>query len=463
MSSTASTTNSAAPVLARFAAGLRYDDIPAAIRERARQCLVDAVACAMFGMTLPWSKILLAQQTGLDAKAGFLPLGSSQSLSAVREAALAWGAQAHAFELDSLVQPSVGVHPGATVALPALAVAQSRRASGRELLTAIVAGFEVLHRIGSATLHTPEKRGFHAPGVVGPFGAAIASGLLMGLPAERLTHALGVAGSLGGGLLAFSKAGQGGMVKRLHMGRAAEAGVLAAQLAADGYEGPETVLDGAFGMLEAFCDERDVARLTADLGSKWQTDSLALKSFACHVTAHAPVHMLRALMRQHRFAGDDIAALTLRVSEKVLTHHASRKPKDIMQVQYSVPYTVALAAYRDPTDPASFSANVISAPEIRRLAETIILEPASKSDGGRAVTGIAVTLHDGRRLEDSAESFPGCSDKPFSADQLKHKFRVLAATSGVAVDRLFDALNRIDELADVRLLWAPLPGAAHRS
>jgi 2-methylcitrate dehydratase PrpD len=441
-------TNPAAPILAGFAAGLRYDSIPAPVIERARQCLVDAVACSMFGMNLPWSKILLAQ-TGLDAKTGFLPLGTTQSMTTVREAALAWGAQAHAFELDSLVQPSVGVHPGATVALPALAVAQARRASGRELLAAIVAGFEVLYRIASATLHTPEKRGFHAPGVVGPFGGAIASGLLMELSADRLTHALGIAGSLGGGLLAFSKAGQGGMVKRLHMGRAAEAGVLAAQLAAGGYEGPETVIDGAYGMLDAFCNERDVARLTAELGTKWHTESLALKSFACHVTAHAPVHMLVALMRQHKFAGGDIAALTLRVSDKVLSHHASRQPTDIMQVQYSVPYTVALAAHRDPTKPASFSADAITDPNIRRLAEAIVLEPAAKAAGKKAATDIVITLRDGRRLEDSAESFPGCQDQPFSAGQLQDKFRALAGGG----DALFAALNGIDKLEDVRRLW----------
>jgi len=452
MSSATTIANPAAPILAGFAAGLRYDAIPPGVIDRARQCLVDAVACSMFGMNLPWSQILL-KQTGLDAKAGFLPVAPSQGNTAVREAALAWGAQAHAFELDSLVQPSVGVHPGATVALPALAVAQARRASGRELLAAVVAGFEVLYRIASATLHTPEKRGFHAPGVVGPFGGAIASGLLMGLSADRLTHALGVAGSLGGGLLAFSKAGQGGMVKRLHMGRAAEAGVLAAQLAAGGYEGPETVLDGAYGMLDAYCNERDVARLTADLGAKWQTETLALKSFACHVTAHAPVHMLIALMRQHKFAGGDIVALTLRVSDKVLSHHASRKPTDIMQVQYSVPYTVALAAYRDPTKPASFSDDAITDPNIRRLAEAIVLEPAAKNAGKRAATDIVVTLHDGRRLEDSAESFPGCQDQPFSASQLKDKFRALAGGGNVDVDVLFAALNGIDKVEDVRQLW----------
>ena len=450
MSAAAASKTPAAPVLASFAANLRYGSLPADVIERARQCLVDAIACAMFGMDLPWSKILLAR-TALDPEAGPLPLAPSRSETAIREAALAWGAQSHAFELDSLVQPSVGVHPGATVALPALAVAQARGASGRELLTAIVAGFEVLHRIGSATLHTPEKRGFHAPGVVGPFGAAIAAGLLAGLPADRLTHALGIAGSLGGGLLAFSKAGSGGMVKRLHMGRAAEAGVLAAQLAGGGYEGPETVLEGSFGLFDAFCNERDVTRLTADLGATWQTRSLALKSFACHVTAHAPVHMLRALMLRHQFAGENIAELRLRVSDKVLSHHAARKPADVMQVQYSVPCVVAIAAYRDPENPASFTSDIVDSPPIMRLAEGIILEPAAAS--GTKGTGIVVTLRDGRRFEDSAQSFPGCSDQPFSAIQLKSKFKTLTAGRKIDAERMFDTLMSIETLDDVSTLW----------
>ena len=173
-----------------------------------------------------------------------------------RQAALGFGTFAHAFELDSLRKPGVGAHPGATVALPAFAVAQAAGRGGREVIAAIVAGCEASFRIGAATLHTPELAGFHAPGIVGPFGSAVASGRLLGLSADRLAAALGIAGSCTGGLLAFAAShtgGSGGMVKRLHLGRAAESGVLAAMLAARGYEGPHSILDGKFGILEAFC------------------------------------------------------------------------------------------------------------------------------------------------------------------------------------------------------------------
>src|SRR5262249_18339109 len=140
-------------------------------------------------------------------------------------AALANGALSHAFEIDNVVtNPGAGVHPGATLLPPGLAVAQQSGGSGRDLLTAVVAGgAEGMIRIGWATRHTNEVHGFHAPGTTGPFGAAIAAGRFLKLDADGMTNALGIAGSLCGGLMEFAKSGTGAMVKRLHIGRACEA------------------------------------------------------------------------------------------------------------------------------------------------------------------------------------------------------------------------------------------------
>src|SRR5206468_6996721 len=182
----------------------------------------------------------------------------------------------------SLTRPGAGAHPGATVLPPALAVAQQpgirgRKAlGGRDLIAAFVAGNEVMIRIGRATGHTNEARGFHAPGTTGPFGAAVACGHLLGLDAAGMANALGLAGSLAGGLLEFAR-GDGGMVKRLHLGRASEAGVLAASLAAGGFEGPKTVLEGQFGFLRVFCTEFDESQLTRGLGRDFVTLSTVLK------------------------------------------------------------------------------------------------------------------------------------------------------------------------------------------
>src|SRR5262249_1562229 len=154
---------------------------------------------------------------------------------------------------------------------------------------------------GAATLHTPEGRGFHAPGITGPFASATASGVLLGLAPDQLTRAFGIAGSCGGGLLAFARSGDGGMVKRLHLVRAAEGGVLAALLAAEGFEGPSGILDGAFGVLESYCTRSDAALLTQGLGEVFETKKLCVKRYACHVTAQAPVELLRRLMAEQGF------------------------------------------------------------------------------------------------------------------------------------------------------------------
>ena len=238
---------------------MRYEDLPAEVIGCARDCIIDTVAACICGSALPWSRIVIdyAERTGPGGTSRILGRGSAVQAPS---AALANGALAHAFELDALTRPGAGAHPGATVLPPALAVAQQAgvNATGRALIAAFVAGNEVMIRIGRATGHTNEARGFHAPGTTGPFGAAVACGHLLGLDAGRMANALGLAGSLAGGLLEFAK-GDGGMVKRLHLGRASEAGVLAASLAAAGFTGPRTVLEGEFGFLRVFCTEFDEA------------------------------------------------------------------------------------------------------------------------------------------------------------------------------------------------------------
>src|SRR5215470_1766416 len=230
-------------LLAKYAAGLRYQHIPADVIARAKQCIADTIAVIVFGYDLPWSRMIVryAETHAPGGRSRILGPGAPRVQAPA--AALANGALAHAFEMDNLTWPSTGVHPGATLLASGLAVAQERGIGGRELIAAFVAGAEVMIRIGRATKHSNEGRGFHAPGTTGPFGAAIACGRLMGFDEERMQNALGIAGSLACGLLEFARSGTGAMVKRLHLGRAAESGVLAASLAGEGFTGPASVLE----------------------------------------------------------------------------------------------------------------------------------------------------------------------------------------------------------------------------
>ena len=440
----------AAVTLARYATTLRYEDLPPQVLERARVCLADAVGCAAFGARFSWSQIVL-EHAKMTGSGGVCRLPGLPGVALhTPQAALALGTFSHAFELDSLRNPSAGVHPGATVALPALAMAQTCRASGKALLTAIVAGTEVMGRIGTATLHSPEVRGFHAPGISGPFGSAAACASLLGLDEGATTNAFGVAGSLGGGLLAFAKAGTGGMVKRLHMGRAAEAGVVAVDLARRGFEGPATVIEGRFGMLDAYCDKSDPTKLTADLGKVWEMERLCIKPYALHVTAQPSVELIRTWMAEHKFAGGDIAGLTIWASPKVVSHHSNAEPIDVMSAQYSTPFTVALAAFHDPANPEVFNADTLKDPRVRELATRvkIVERPQDVATMGIAMR---IELKGGRVLDGKLDQFRGTPERPFSRADLKSKFdNCTNKMEPSRRERLFTALMDVEGLADIR-------------
>src|SRR5262249_5322433 len=227
--------------LAHYAASCRYEDIPPDVIERAKQCITDTIAAVIFGYHLPWSRIVVAfaQKNGVGGNSRVLGPGGPRVHAPA--AALGNGGLAHACVRGHCAVARTRVLTGATLLASGLAVAQERGMGGRELLTAVVAGAEVMIRIGRATKHSNEGRGFHAPGTTGPFGAAIACGRLMGFDEEGMKNALGIAGSLACGLLEFARSGTGAMVKRLHLGRAAESGVLAASLAGEGFTGPAGV------------------------------------------------------------------------------------------------------------------------------------------------------------------------------------------------------------------------------
>lgn len=417
-------TDPAARTLAEFATGLRYEVIPDAVIDRAKTCIIDTVGAMTFGVDLPWSRIMIeyVQRTSLPGKGSIV--GTSHKVRG-QMAALANGVLAHAFELDSLCHPSVGVHPGASLTAPGIPVAQAQGRSGKELLTAFVAGFEVMYRIGDAARHSSEKIGFHAPGLTGVFGGAVVTGLLMRLDADRMTHALGIAGSLCSGLLEFSRSG-GGMVKRMHLGRAAEGGALAATLAREGFTGPHTVLEGKFGFLAAFAKESDPPRLTRALGEEWHTLKTMLKRYACHITAHVPVTAALELKAKHGIEGADIASVEIAADEKVVSHHNITEPQDTMMSQYSAPFCVALAFHRDPTDPRAFGEEALNDASIREVCRnTTVTQIAKPRD--RFSTELAVRLKDGRVLRIEAHEFEGMPARPLSAAQLRAKFLKLTA------------------------------------
>jgi 2-methylcitrate dehydratase PrpD len=436
--------------LAEYAAGLRYEDLPAEVVACARDCIIDTVAACICGSGLPWSRIVIdyAERTGPGGTSRILGRGSPVQAPS---AALANGALAHAFELDALTRPGAGAHPGATVLPPALAVAQDARvnASGRALIAAFVAGNEVMIRIGRATGHTNEARGFHAPGTTGPFGAAVACGHLLGLDAGRMANALGLAGSLAGGLLEFAR-GDGGMVKRLHLGRASEAGVLAASLAHAGFTGPRTVIEGEFGFLRVFCTEFDETALTRNLGHEYVTLSTVLKRYPVHATAHAAVRAVRDLQTEHRFSVGDIETITVTGNKRMIERHNIAEPADLMLAQYSIPFCVALALYREARDPESYDESALADPQIRALTRRVHLVPEQGAGHGAMGSTVTVTLADGQYFERHVDS------GLLEAGELADKFtRLTRAVLGDRAPALYQRLQGLETEASLDWLGAP--------
>jgi 2-methylcitrate dehydratase PrpD len=442
----------AAQTLAAYATSLKYDEIPAEVIARAKACMIDTIAVASFGASLPWCRIVndYANANGASGKSSVL--GTPLKLRAPF-AALANGAAGHAFEMDSLCQPGVGVHVGTSLLAPGLAVAQECGASGRDLLTAFVAGSEIMYRVGDASRHSPEKVGFHSPGLTGVFGGAITAGLLMKLDSARMAHALGIGGSLCSGLLEFSKSG-GGMVKRLHLGRAAEGGVMAASLAREGFTGPAQVFEGKFGFFKVFCDEVDPPRLTAGLGSTWHTMKTMMKRYPCHITAHVPVTAVLELKAAHGIAGDDIAEITVASSEKMVSHHNIPEPQDITMAQYSTPFCVALAFYRDPRDPSQFSDAAIADAQIRALCRKVKLEADNELvKDNQFATRMTVRLTNGRIITHETQVFPGMPRRPLSEAELREKYdRVVTGIAPATAARLFEQFSALETINDVAAL-----------
>ena len=430
--------------LAKYGSEFKYEDIPANALARAKNTMCDTVGAMVFGYDLPWSQMIVdyAKTYGPGGKSRIFGLGGPAVQPQM--AALANGSLAHAFELDGASKPSAGSHPCATIFPALLAVAQERGIGGRDVITAFVAATEVMLRIAYATKKSNEHRGFHAPGTTGPFGASVGVGRLLGFDTNKMTNALGIAASLSAGLVQFSRSGTGGMVKRLHFGRANESGVMAANLADRGFDGPHDIIEGEFGFLRVFGDEWDMSKLSEELGKKVLTMNIYMKRYACHGTCQAPLQALQELQAKHRFSAVDVEFIDVGGTHEVVDRHAGTEPKDPMLAQYSVPFSVALAFFRDPKDPRSFYNAAIKDRDILALCKRVRLHQ-TEPDGSSAAS-VTLTLKDGRVLKEHVEQIKGTPVLPPTRDDVYEKYSLLTHHCPKGnMDDIFERLQNIEK------------------
>jgi 2-methylcitrate dehydratase PrpD len=431
--------------LAAYAAGLSFAGIPAEALRRAKDCLIDSIAVGIRGSRASWIDVV-REYVGTPAAGRATVFGGLTAPTRPETAALVNAFLIHGLEMDSLRKPGVGVHPGATIVPAALAMGQQRGASGAELLAAIVAGCEALIRVGKATRHSVETSGFHAPGVTGPFGSAAAAGRLLGLDAARMADAFGIAGSTSAGLLQFTRTG-GPLVKRLHLGRAAEAGVAAATWAKCGMAGPAAVVEGKYGLLNGFCREADAALLVGGLGQEFQTLTICFKRYAAHITAHMPIYAVEVLRSEHAFAPQDVAGVTVRGSQRMVEHNADPQPSDPIGASYSIPFCIAVAIHGLQMEPDNFGEASLRHPGMRDLRDRITMAKREGAGGHSDWSAeVEIRLKDGRVLRRYQEDFPGTPTMPLTSSELAGRFMTLTAPviGGAPAARMLERLETIE-------------------
>jgi len=442
--------------LIEFTHALKLESLPPDIVSRAKGCLLDSLGCALFGSLQPWVKIMADEMLAEGSHGRSTVIGHKQMLAAPA-AALCNGTAMHGFELDDLLDEAI-VHPGAIIVPAALAAAESVDAPGSRLLLGIVAGYEILNRVGLAVGLEPAHRGFHKTSVIGPVGAAVAAGVVMGLTPAQLASATGLACSTSSGIKSFAAGTGGGMMKRMHAGRAAESGVRMAQLAARGFTGPPTAIDGRFGLLEVFGGK--TARpelLTAGLGKDWAMQCVYVKVYPCCSWIQAAVQQLVVLRGPQPLQPRDIRQVRIGVSAYAARNNGAVAPPDTMGAQYSFPYCAALALTGDPTDPAMYLEKAIVDAERRALARRVELFVDAEMEAAYPKhygSRIELMLANGERRASFVLDPHGMPADPVSDQERLDKFIRLAGHSklSAAVNDFTRAVQRTEQLASVREL-----------
>ena len=449
--------------LARFGAALRYEDIPAAVIARIKLSLLDSLGCCLFGATLPWTRKVaaLAEQEGAKPVATLIGLGKKTSPAL---AALVNGTSGHAFELDDIHKESI-VHAGSIAVPVALGLAEARgNVSGKGVLTAMVAGYEIGHRVGNAATMNLFFRGFHPQGTSGAFVAAATAAHMLGLDASHFQHALGMAGSQAGGLMA---AQEGAMVKRFHSGRAAQSGVYAAQLAARDFTGILDALEAPYGgYLSTYSDQPDPARLTVGLGTTWETLNVGYKPHASVTSIHSALDGLLAIMQEQQLQADDIATVETGLSPMTHVHCAwEYKAQGVTAAQMNLYYGMAVIALDGAAFTAQFRETRLSDPRILDFISRITahVDPEIETMGApfRHASRVKITARNGKVFEKLSLHRRGSPENPLTPEEVMHKFRNVVAPcmDKTAAENIIAAVNSFETLADISALMALL-GAA---
>jgi 2-methylcitrate dehydratase PrpD len=415
-------------ILSEFVSDARRGVMPTDVFDYARLYVLDAIGSMIIGATKPWSQIAIDFAVGATGSTnGPCTVVGSPSTTGPQAAAFANGTSGHGFEIDDVHDESL-THPGVVVVPAALAVAEKTRASGAEFIMSVVLGYEVNGRVGlgvGAVSHM--LRGFYPTGTSSVFGATAAAARLLAANPEQCANAFGIAGSLASGIVEFAESG--GMVKRMHAGRAAEGGVTAAYLARAGFTGPNTVLEGRFGFCRTFSNEPAIERIVDGLGTNYKIREITVKPYACCSDIHPVIDALLELKARHDFDPADVIHVLVESTTKLLELNNIDGSTSMMAAQYSVPFTVALVLFKNIYDPRIYQEDVLANTDLFKFQRRVEMRSNEEFDRlyPKAIAArVIVTLVGGKTLEATNRGAAGSIHNPLSRSQIESKFMMLA-------------------------------------
>ena len=444
--------------LAEFTTALDLADVPADVVDSVRWRTLDILGIALAASTGETAPALVGALDGWGASGECTVIGAKRT-AAPPLAILANGALAHSLDFDDTHATSI-THASAVVVPVALALGEAAGLDGRSLVTALVAGYESITRLGMAASGAFHARGWHATGVCGAFAAALVAGRIEGLSIAQLTAALGIAGSFASGVMEYLE--DGSWVKQLHAGWAGQSGAVAAALARGGFTGPASILEGRFGFYRTYLGTEPDPAPFATLGTRWETPAIVFKPYPCCHLNHAYLDCVLELRRTHVFAPDDVEAVECRVPAGQVPivcepRPAKLRPRSSYDAQFSLPYSVASALLDGRVGLDTYAAERLAEPGRLALAARVGHAIDPDSTFPRAFPGwVRLHLRDGRTLEARVPDSRGSLTCPLPAEAIADKFRDNAsrALPAARVDELERLVGGLDTLPDVRAIVA---------
>ncbi len=444
-------TLSAARRLARFVVDLRLKDLPAPVVEKTGSLVLDTLGCCLAAARYDFGGAARATAERLGGPPESALVGSRVRVAAAN-AALANATLAHGLDFDDTREDAI-VHTGSVAVTTSLAVGEATGASGRATLEAIVAGVEVMCRVGLAVPGKFHARHYHPTALAGTFGAAAAAGKLYALTEDELVHAFGICGSQAAGIIEYLS--DGSWTKRLHAGWAAHAGVVATLLGHTGFTGPETVFEGEHGFYRAFAGGVDEARLDELLGSAgivWELEQLTFKPYPCGSIAQPYMDCALRVRDTHGVRPQDIVEIRCRTAEGPVPRlweplAAKHAPQNGYAAKFSLPYLLAVILTKGRASLAEFENDVVGDPAVLALASRVGYELDPTIDYPRKFVGhVRVRLRDGRVIEEWQDHPRGGPDSPMSRAEIEAKFRGNASLV-MSADQASRVIRSVETLA----------------